>query len=133
MKRKYPKYTSELDAGEQANAIAPNFVHSFDSSHLQFSVLAADEEGITNFLVIHDSFATDCMKAGRFNMIIREQFVEMYSTVDYINKFHQDCEMQLSEFDDEGDMLNYIELATPKESRGNFDINQVLESEYFFS
>ena len=133
MKRKYPKYTSELDAGEQANAIAPNFVHSFDSSHLQFSVLAAFEEGMTNFLVIHDSFATDCLKAGRFNMIIREQFVKMYSTIDYINKFHNDCEMQLSEFDEDGDPISYIELATPQESRGNFDINQVLESEYFFS
>ena len=133
VKRKYPKYTSELDAGEQANAIAPNFVHSFDSSHLQFSVLAAFEEGLTNFLVIHDSFATDCLKAGRFNMIIREQFVKMYSTIDYINKFHKDCEMQLSEFDEDGDPISYIELATPQESRGNFDINQVLESEYFFS
>ena len=131
--RKYPKYTSELDGGEQANAIAPNFVHSYDSAHLQFSVIASGDEGMTNFLVIHDSFATDCLNAGRFNMIIREQFVKMYSNVDYINKFHQDCEMQLSEFDEDGAPLNTIELVTPQESRGNFDINQVLESEYFFS
>ena len=132
-KREYPRYTSELDGGEQANAIAPNFVHSFDTAHLQFSVIAGADEGLTNFLVIHDSFSTDCLKAGRFNMIIREQFVKMYSNVDYINKFHQDCEMQLSEFDEDGAPLNMIELATPQESRGNFDINQVLESEYFFS
>ena len=135
IKRKYPKYTSILDGGEQANAIAPNFVHSFDSSHLQFSVLAAEEEGMTNFLVIHDSFATDCLNAGRFNIVIREQFVKMYSDVDYINNFHNDCEVQLSVFDeeDEDELISYMELATPRETRGNFDINQVLESTYFFS
>ena len=131
--RDYPRYTSELDAGEQANAIAPNFVHSFDSAHLQFSVIAGADEEMTNFLVIHDSFGTDCLSAGRFNHIIREQFVEMYSEKDYINKFHNDCGYLLSEFDDEGDLVSHIELATPRETMGNFDINQVLESTYFFS
>ena len=131
--RDYPRYTSELDGGEQANAIAPNFVHSFDSAHLQFSTIAAAEEGMTNFLVIHDSFATDALKAGRFNAIIREQFVKMYSSIDYVSKFHNDCGMQLSEFDEDGDPISVIELATPREARGNFDINLVLESKYFFS
>ena len=131
--REYPRYTSELDGGEQANAIAPNFVHSFDSSHLQLSVIAAAGEGMTSFLVIHDSFGTDCLSAGRFNQIIREQFVKMYSNVDYINKFHNDCEYQLSTFDDEGELIGTLELATPREAKGDFDINEVLTSTYFFS
>ena len=66
-KRKYPRYTSEIDGGEQANAIAPNFVHSFDSAHLQYSINAGAKEGMDNFLVIHDSFSTDAKNAGRFN------------------------------------------------------------------
>ncbi len=120
--RKYPKYTNEIDSGEQANAVAPNFVHSFDSSHLQLSVTAAFEEGMKNFLVIHDSFSTDAISAGRFNHIIREQFVEMYRDSDWVNRFHDDCEEQLG-----------FELSTPRERQGDFDIEQVLESEYFFS
>ena len=121
-KRKYPRYTSEIDGGEQANAIAPNFVHSFDSAHLQYSIVAAVKEKMENFLVIHDSFSTDCKNAGRFNMIIREQFVKMYTKNDYINKFHNDCQEQLG-----------VDLATPKEKRGTFDMLKVLESEYFFA
>ena len=131
--RKFPRYTSELDGGEQANAVAPNFVHSYDSAHLQFSVIAGADEGMTNFLVIHDSFGTDCLSAGRFNQIIREQFVLMYSDVDYINKFHNDCEYQLTTFDEEGELVGAVELATPRETRGDFDINEVLTSTYFFS
>ena len=77
--RKYPRYTSEIDGGEQANAVAPNYVHSFDSAHLQFSITAAAKEKMDNFLVIHDSFSTDALNASRFNHIIREQFVKMYS------------------------------------------------------
>ena len=119
---KYPRYTSEIDGGEQANAIAPNFVHSFDSAHLQFSITAAAKEKMDNFLVIHDSFSTDALNAGRFNHIIREQFVKMYSRRDYINRFHNDCQEQLG-----------VELTTTKEKRGDFDILEVLESEYFFA
>ena len=111
IQRKFPRYTSELDGGEQANAIAPNFVHSFDSAHLQFSVIAGAEEGMTSFLVIHDSFGTDCLSAGRFNQIIREQFVKMYSDNDYINKFHNDCEFQLSEFDEDGDPISLLQVG----------------------
>ena len=54
--------------------------------------------------------------------VIREQFVKMYSARDYINKFHNDCQEQLG-----------VDLATPKEKRGDFDILEVLESDYFFA
>ena len=136
IRAEYPRYTSELDGGEQANAVAPNYVHSFDSAHLQFSINAAAKEGMENFLVIHDSFSTDAINAGRFNHIIREQFVKMYSGRDYINKFHEDCNFQLNTGEIEGlegIKIGVVELATPKEERGDFDILEVLESEYFFS
>lgn len=122
VQRKYPRYLTEIDGGEQANAIAPNFVHSYDSAHLQLSINEAYEEGMSNFLVIHDSFSTDCISAGRFNHIIREQFVNMYSANDWINHFHDTCE----------DVIEH-ELLTERQELGDFDIREVLESEYFFS
>ena len=132
--RKYPKYTSEIDGSEQANAVSPNYVHSFDSAHLQFSINAAAMEGIEDFLVIHDSFATDALSAGRFNEIIREQFVKMYEGMDYLNKFYNDCEAQLEVEDglvkqnDEGQ-----EVPITRMVQGDFDITEVLTSKYFFS
>ena len=122
VQRKYPRYLSEIDGGEQANAVAPNFVHSYDSAHLQLSINEGAAEGMTNFLVIHDSFSTDCLSAGRFNHIIREQFVNMYSANDWINHFHDTCEAVIEH-----------DLLTERQEIGDFDIQEVLESEYFFS
>ena len=122
VQRKYPRYLTEIDGGEQANAIAPNFVHSYDSAHLQLSINQAFEEGMRNFLVIHDSFSTDCISAGRFNHIIREQFVNMYSANDWINHFHDTCEAVIDH-----------ELLVERQELGDFDINEVLDSEYFFA
>ena len=123
VKRKYPRYSSnEIDAGDQANAVSPNYVHSFDSAHLQFSILQAYREDMDNFLVIHDSFATDALSAGRFNHIIREEFVRMYNGENWINKFHNDCQEQLG-----------VEFPFEAVEQGDFDITQVLDSKYFFS
>ncbi len=121
-RRKYPRYTRIVDGGEQANSVAPNYVHSFDSAHLQMTVNASAKEGIENFLVVHDSFATDANNAARFNEIIREQFVEIYRNNDWLNKFHDDCTEQLG-----------TSLETGRMSQGTFDMNEVLKSKFFFS
>jgi DNA-directed RNA polymerase len=120
--RRYPRYLNEIDGKEQANAVAPNFVHSFDSAHLQLTINAAAKDGMKNFLVIHDSFSTDANNAGRFNKIIRREFVNMYKDFDHVNKFHDECEEMLD-----------ITLETPRETLGDFKIEEVLKSEYFFS
>jgi DNA-directed RNA polymerase len=119
--RQYPRYTNEIDAREQANAIAPNFVHSFDSSHLQLTVNAAVDEGMKNFLFIHDSFATDCNSASRFNQIIREEFVKMYSK-DHINRFHDRIESVLG-----------ATSEVTRQEMGDFNLEKVLDSQYFFA
>jgi DNA-directed RNA polymerase len=119
--RHYPRYSDEIDAREQANAIAPNFVHSFDSSHLQLTVNAAVVEGMTNFLFIHDSFATDCNRATRFNDIIREEFVKMYKE-DHINGFHDRVEVVLDR-----------KSGVPRQTMGDFNMQEVLSAKYFFS
>jgi DNA-directed RNA polymerase len=119
--RHYPRYSDEIDAREQANAIAPNFVHSFDSSHLQLTVNAAAAEGMTNFLFIHDSFATDCNSATRFNDIIREEFVKMYKE-DHVNAFHDRIEITLGR-----------ESEVPRQTMGDFNMQEVLSASYFFA
>lgn len=121
-RRKYPRYSRIVDGAEQANSVAPNYVHSFDSAHLQMTVNASASEGIENFLVVHDSFATDANSATRFNEIIREQFVKIYRDNDWLNNFHDYCEEQLGD-----------SLVTERMSQGDFDMNEVLKSKYFFS
>jgi len=122
VQRMIPRYINELAGKDQANAVSPNFIHSFDSAHLQLTVKAAAKEGMTNFLVVHDSFATDANSAARFNEIIREEFVGMYKNRDHLNEFHDRVEEQLGRKSSVGRMV-----------QGNFDIDQVLNATYFFS
>jgi DNA-directed RNA polymerase len=122
VQRTVPRYVQTLDGGDQSNAVAPNFVHSFDSAHLQLTVKAAAAEGMENFLVVHDSFATDANSAARFNEIIREEFVGIYNERDYLNEFHDKVEEQLGRASEVG-----------RVHQGDFDVNEVLKATYFFS
>lgn len=59
------------------NAIAPNFVHALDASHLTLVALAMKAAGLS-MLAIHDSFGTHPCDVDRMHEIIRERFVFMY-------------------------------------------------------
>jgi hypothetical protein len=45
------------DRVKQANAVAPNFVHSLDAAALMMTVALASREGVDNFGMVHDSYA----------------------------------------------------------------------------
>lgn len=121
-KRQFYVETSDIHELDQANAIAPNFVHSFDSAHLQMTIKESTRQGMTNFLVVHDSFATDANSASHFNEIIRQQFVAIYDDRDYLNEFHDSVEEQLGR-----------PLVTPRTKQGDFDVQETLDSTYFFA
>lgn len=120
-KRFYVPYTlGDVDARKQANAIAPNFIHSMDASHLQFTVSTAVDQGVDHFAMIHDSYGTTVAQAGQLFSIVRECFVKMYTDHDV-----------LAEFADEVSHLVNEELPELP-SKGTFDINEVKNSPYAF-
>ena len=96
------------------NAIAPNFVHALDASHLTMVALEMKRLGLS-MLAIHDSFATHPCDVDTMHTVIREQFYKLYSTGNVLAEF-------LWEVDGVG------ELPT----RGTLDLSQVLDSEFFF-
>lgn len=96
------------------NAIAPNFVHALDASHLTLVALAMKASGLS-MLAIHDSFGTHPCDVDRMHEIIREQFVFMYKDRDILLDF-------LWEVGADGDV-------PPK---GILDLLSVLSSEFFF-
>lgn len=120
-KRIYVPYTlGDVDSRKQANAIAPNFIHSMDASHLQLTVCTAADSGIDHFAMIHDSYGTTVAQAGQLFSIVRECFVKMYTEHDV-----------LKEFAEEVSHLTNEELPEVPE-KGNFDIKEVLNSLYAF-
>lgn len=114
------KPTDSIDSRKQASGVAPNFVHSMDSSHMMLTTIMMKKRGISDFHMIHDDFGTHACDVDVMNECIREAFVHMYSTNDVLTQFKEyieetyDCELS----------------DLPK--KGDLDLLLVKDSEYFF-
>jgi DNA-directed RNA polymerase len=113
--------TRELDKRAQASGVAPNFIHSMDAAHLMRTVNAMRAEGCEHFAMIHDSFGTHAANTDLLNHVLREEFVRMYSEADWLQRF-ADSQATLAKVE--------LPAVPPK---GSLDLNQVLESDFFFS
>lgn len=120
-KRIYVPYTlGDVDSRKQANAIAPNFIHSMDASHLQLTICTAIDQGINHFAMIHDSYGTTVADAGVLFKTVRECFVKMYTEHDVLKEFAEE-------------VSHLTEKELPElPSKGSFDIHEVLSSLYAF-
>lgn len=85
---------STVDARGQASAVAPNFVHSCDASHLMRVSLASWQVGIRSLAVIHDSFGTHACDTARLSLMLRETMVEQY-TPDILKQMRDGVKAQL--------------------------------------
>ena len=116
---------SRIKKSKAKSACAPNVIHSMDASHLLLTVLKAVEEGITDVLLIHDSFATNAAQTGRFFSIIREAMVEMYENYCPFETIYQEAYAALS---DEGRAK-----LPPIPKKGSLDLNGIKDSLYAFA
>nr|CAD1831955.1 unnamed protein product [Ananas comosus var. bracteatus] len=104
----------------QKTAFPPNFVHSLDGSHMMMTAIACKNAGL-HFAGVHDSFWTHACDVDRMNRILREQFVELYNIPVLENLL-------------EGFQTSFPTLTFPSlPERGDFDLNKVLNSPYFFN
>lgn len=117
--------TGELDKHRQANGVAPNFVHSIDASHCMMTIHIAQQLGIHNFAMVHDSFGTHAADAEDMWWCIRKAFVEMYSQTDVLEDFKEDLKATLP-------VVRHVDIPELPE-KGDLDIHLVEESEFFFA
>lgn len=117
--------TLTLKKRKQANAMAPNFVHSLDAAHMMLTVNRLYQAGLQNFAMVHDSYAVHACDVDRMNNALREEFVKIYR------------QPVMAQFLDEQRSANpdvsfdASELRPPQQ--GNLNIEDVLRSGYFFS
>lgn len=109
--------TPTIDRNRQANGISPNFVHSLDAAHLCMSVNASNFD---SYAMIHDSFGTHACDTDDFARILREQFIKMYTEHDVLQELKDTLEERYN-----------VELPDLP-IRGSLDVNEVLNSPYFF-
>lgn len=117
--------TDKLDKMRQVNGISPNFIHSLDASHLHLTVCKCLDAGITDFAMIHDSYATHAANTDLLNQLLREAFVEQYASKDIMADFREQILAQVPP-----ELAAKIPLLPPK---GSLDLSLVLQSKYFFA
>ena len=119
--------TKELDARQNAQSLSPNYIHSMDACHMRLSInkaLEVDRE--FSFAMIHDSFGVHASDMRLFlSECIKPAFVDMYKSADTLEVFREQLMVNL---DDE-----VKEKMRPLPSLGSLVLEDVLESEFFFS
>ncbi|ANB11608.1 Rpo41p [Sugiyamaella lignohabitans] len=72
-----PFALSFVDKSRQRQGIAPNYIHSLDSTHMLMTVRECVKKGLS-FAAVHDSFWTHAASVPSMNAILREQFVALH-------------------------------------------------------
>jgi len=115
-----PREDGKISTARQIRGLPPNFVHSFDASHMMATVLACSEAGLRSYSMIHDSYGTHAADMDTMNRCLREEFVKMYEGFS-LARLHRGWQLELG-----------IELPEPP-TPGSLDLTQVIQSPYFFA
>ena len=111
-----------LDSTRMANALSPNVVHSFDSSHMSFATIRAMMNGVQNIGGVHDCFATTPSEMSKLRDAVRQSFSDMYSD-DWFTAVTTQLTQQIERADD----------LPPKPELGELDLTSVQTSNYFIT
>jgi len=113
--------TEDLDGKAQYLAISPNFIHALDAAHMFMTIGRMLDCGMNAFSMVHDSFGTYATDIDHMHVLLREQFVLIHK------------ENQLEKLKKEVEEKYGIFLPDCPEPDGEFDVSEVLGSEYFFA
>lgn len=108
------EYNEDTRPLAMQNAIAPNFVHALDASHLTLTALRMQEMGL-QMVGIHDSFGTHPSEVDVMHQCIREAFVNLYTQNNVL-----------------ADFLWEVGGIGEVPMRGTLQLSEVLKSEFFF-
>ncbi|KAM6921541.1 DNA-directed RNA polymerase, mitochondrial [Xenentodon cancila] len=126
------------DTVKQKNAFPPNFIHSLDSTHMMLTALHCYRAGLT-FVSVHDCFWTHALTVDTMNKVCRDQFVALHSQpiLKELSKFllQKYCTTLPSEAKSKKyqEYRRLVLLLAKVPQTGDFDLQRVKESTYFFS
>ena len=113
------------DSRRSIQGIAPNVIHSLDAACLVKTVNAVCRtQSNAAFSMIHDSFAVNAADAPLLAKTVREEFVAMF-TPDVLNDILDQLKEQVGPAP--------ITTWPDRLPRGDLNLEEVLESPYFFS
>ncbi|CAI9740619.1 DNA-directed RNA polymerase, mitochondrial [Octopus vulgaris] len=121
---------------KQKNAFPPNFVHSLDSTHMLLTALHCIRSGIT-YVSVHDCFWTHASSVEIMNQICREQFVALHNEpiLEDLSKHLIDtyCSNVRKQQIRQEDFNHLLSIFSNVPHKGEFQLEKILQSTYFFS
>ncbi|XP_051765316.1 DNA-directed RNA polymerase, mitochondrial isoform X1 [Ctenopharyngodon idella] len=126
------------DSMKQKNAFPPNFIHSLDSTHMMLTSLHCYRAGLT-FVSVHDCYWTHALTVDTMNRVCREQFVALHSQpiLEELSGFllQKYCSRPpvVSKPKKIQEYYKMVQLLSSVPQTGDFDLEKVKESVYFFS
>ena len=100
-------------------AISPNYIHSLDASHMWSTIKRMIDSGITQYSMIHDSYGCPAPDVNLMRAYTNEEFHKMHAS------------NLLQTMKDEVEQILSIELPDVPPI-GDYNIDEVLDAEYFF-
>jgi len=126
--------SDEVDPKAHRTGIVANFIHSLDSAHLARAICYFKRAGGSCVGAIHDCVMVRPSEVELMNKALRASFVDMYKEDPLLNPVHLFSGVDGGE---SADYRNWHELAKAAgcefPDRGSFDIENVLQSKWFFS
>ena len=108
-----------VNSSKQRSAFPPNYVHSLDATHMLMTCLRMKDQNLT-YASVHDSYWTHPCDIPVMSKLIRECFVELYG-----GPVLEDLRDSL--------VMRYPEIDFPPvPETGTLELNEVLDSKYFF-
>ena len=111
----------QIDFQAQKRKIVPNFIHSMDAAHMMLTIenLHYGGRGHRDFGVIHDGYAMHACFVDDLQEALREEFVKMHKG-------------SILEALGQQQVLAGRGIQDPPPVMGDFDIERVRDSRYFF-
>lgn len=96
------------------NGIAPNFIHSLDSTLLYRTVELCIEQNIRGFWLIHDSYGVSPNSCSTLNSSFRSAYVDLFSELPLISWTKQICPEKVEEVKQV--LINTLDIKEVKNS-----------------
>jgi DNA-directed RNA polymerase len=129
-----PQGYTKIDEGlvkpagpKQLSALAPNLIHSLDATHMAMTAIELNKRDVS-MMAVHDSYWTHACDLPILADTLRRQFVDLYDRYDPLWEIKEQWE-ELFFFDLK---RHGVKLPDPPK-RGDLDLKQVINSQYFFS
>jgi len=115
-------WSDQVDRRKSANGFCPNYIHSLDAAAATLTVNKLAELGVTDFMMIHDSFGCHAHYIPQMNRCLRNVYREIFSD-DLLAKLKHEVQTTLAP------STQLPDAPLP----GSLDINQLTASTYFFA